>query len=176
MRQDSRRRDRGFTMVELMIVVGVIGVLASIAIPNYQKLTARSRRAEMLTAVGKLKFFFKNAHDNNGTFEASDVAVGSASAVNPDPTLAPLGQMSVWDSHRVGWSDMPFGLDGGLRMRYLYKVNSKDEIEFEACGAFPGFGPLTATCGDLAIKGNYFYDEKFEANGTSTVVEFPNAF
>ena len=69
---------RGFTLVELMIVVGVIGILASIAIPGYQKLTARSHRSEMVTAMGKFKFFFKNAHDNNGTFETSDVASEAA--------------------------------------------------------------------------------------------------
>ena len=48
MRQEFRRRDRGFTLVELMIVVGVIGVIASLAIPNYLRFTARSSRSEML--------------------------------------------------------------------------------------------------------------------------------
>src|SRR5262249_3726086 len=62
------RVHRGFTIVELMIVVGIIGILASIAIPGYQKLTARSHRSEMLTAINKFKFFFKNSYDTAGSF------------------------------------------------------------------------------------------------------------
>ena len=174
------RRDRGFTLVEMMIVVGVIGIIASIAIPNYQKLTARSHRAEMVTAIGKFKFFFKNAHDNNGTFATSDVSdAGGQSQVNPDPTLAALGLAAVWDSKRTGWKDMPFGLEGGIQMRYYFQVNAPDEVEFEACANFPSFGPLIVPCGDMGINGNYFYDEKFEGDGTNPPgypAELPAAF
>ena len=158
---------RGFTLVEMMIVIGVIGIIASIAIPNYQKLSARGFRSEMVTAIGKFKFFFKNAHDNNGTFATSDVATGSGSQVNPDPATAPLGIGTTWDSKRTGWKDMPFGLDGSIKMRYKFNVISKDEVEFEACGSFPAFGPLTIPCGDMGMNGNYFYDDHIGADGAS---------
>ncbi|HUJ27253.1 MAG TPA: prepilin-type N-terminal cleavage/methylation domain-containing protein [Myxococcales bacterium] len=175
-----RRRDRGFTLVEIMIVLGVMGIMASIAIPNYQKLTARGYRSEMVTAIGKFKFFFKNAHDNNATFATSDVPdSGGQSQVNPDPTLAALGIPAQWDGKRTGWKDMPFGLEGGIRMRYYFQVNSPDEVEFEACGNFPSFGPLTVPCGDMGINGNYFYDEKVEGDGTNPPgypAELPAAF
>jgi len=38
-------RARGFTMVELMIAVALIGIITSIAIPGYQRITARGRRS-----------------------------------------------------------------------------------------------------------------------------------
>src|SRR2546429_4760728 len=104
MRKNAPRRSaRGFTLVELMIVVGVIGILASIAIPNYQKLTARSHRSEMVTAISKFKFFFKNAFDNAGSFLPAGKTVGFVSAVNPDPAAVPLGLAEPWDGQRDRW-------------------------------------------------------------------------
>src|SRR5438128_2475460 len=126
MRKPARRAPRGFTLVEMMIVVGVIGILASIAIPNYQKITARSHRSEMVNAISKFKFFFKNAYDSNGTFVPATTWAGyPSSAINPDPALAPVGLPVAWDQKRNGWTDIPFGLEGGIRLRYMYKVNSK---------------------------------------------------
>lgn len=44
----------GFTLVELMIVVAIIGILASIAVPNYQKYQARARQSEAKVSLGAL--------------------------------------------------------------------------------------------------------------------------
>src|SRR5205085_214370 len=85
MRTNRRRMSRGFTLVEMMIVVGVIGVIASIAIPNYQKLTARSHRSEMLTTLSKVRLYFKNLHDGQGTFSIPGTrAPTESSDINPD--------------------------------------------------------------------------------------------
>ena len=52
------KREKGFTLIELMIVVAIIGILAAIAIPNFLKFQARARQSEAKT---NLKGFFTAA-------------------------------------------------------------------------------------------------------------------
>lgn len=130
----------------------------------------------MLTAMSKIRLYFKNSYDNQGTFSTPQtMAQSTPSAVNPDIST-PIGQPAGWVTNATGWGDLPFPPEGGLRMRYLYKINAPDQIEFEVCGLFPGLGSASVPCGDLAINGNYFYDEQFNGNGTSAVVQLPNVF
>jgi len=72
----------GFTLIELMIVVAIIGILASLAIPAYQSYAIRAQIVEGLNMSGPLKTAIAAFHSDNGAFpidnsDASLLAAGS---------------------------------------------------------------------------------------------------
>ncbi len=61
------KQQSGFTLIELMIVVAIIGILAAIAIPAYQDYTARAQAAEATTLLGGLKAPIVEYYNSEGS-------------------------------------------------------------------------------------------------------------
>ena len=64
-------KQSGFTLIELMVVVAIIGVLSAIAIPQYQNYVARAQVAEGFSLLGSGKMAVAESYNENGSFPAN---------------------------------------------------------------------------------------------------------
>jgi type IV pilus assembly protein PilA len=82
----ARRAQAGFTLIELMIVVAIIGILAAIAIPQYQTYIAKSQVSRVMSEVGSQKTAVEDCLNNGqtGTGAATDATTcgGTATGSN----------------------------------------------------------------------------------------------
>ncbi|MFO1400089.1 MAG: pilin [Steroidobacteraceae bacterium] len=69
-------RTRGFTLIELMIVVAIIGILASIALPAYQDYTIRAQVVEAFALAGDVKPSVQEFRVDRGRFPANNAEAG----------------------------------------------------------------------------------------------------
>jgi type IV pilus assembly protein PilA len=76
------KAQQGFTLIELMIVVAIIGILAAIAMPAYQDYTKRSHVTEGLNLAASAKSGVTEFFADRGAFPTSNVEAGLATATN----------------------------------------------------------------------------------------------
>jgi len=72
------KKQQGFTLIELMIVVAIIGILAAIAIPAYQDYTIRAQVSEGLNLSGGAKAAVTEYFQDRGTMPADNAEAGLA--------------------------------------------------------------------------------------------------
>jgi len=76
-------KQSGFTLIELMIVVAIIGVLSAVAIPQYQNYVARAQVSEGFSLLGSGKMAVAEYYNENGSFPANNATarLGAANTI-----------------------------------------------------------------------------------------------
>lgn len=72
----QRDKEKGFTLIELMIVVAILGILAAIAIPNFMRFQAKSRQSESKTNLGAIGTTAEAFRAENDTYIATVAQLG----------------------------------------------------------------------------------------------------
>ncbi|MUJ24661.1 type IV pilin protein [Aliivibrio fischeri] len=84
----KRQGQKGFTLIELMIVVAVIGVLSAIAIPQYQNYVQKSEAAAGLATLRALQTNIDTFIADNGDFPTDVTTIGATTNMNKLGTIA----------------------------------------------------------------------------------------
>jgi len=95
------RSSNGFTLIEVMIVVAILGILAAISIPLYQGYVAKSQLSRAVGELGQYRTGIEDAMGNNQPF--TNDAIGYVPPISPPATrrrTSPPSMLTVLVSYR----------------------------------------------------------------------------
>jgi len=166
----NRRKQDGFTLIELMIVVAIIGILAAIAIPAFINYVKRSKTSE---APANLKALFTGAASYYNSESSQQALIArSAGAVTTTRCVAAaaIQPATIPGSQKfaIDWGAVGMTAEIGTWQSLQWQVSDPVYYQYQVT---PEVG---AGCGDMSVVGAHIYT--FAANGDLDADMVPSLF
>lgn len=165
-----RRPSRGFTLIEIMMVVAMIGILSSVALPEFWRLNLRARTAErraIITAISRAMtdYTLNNPRLPGGTLTGD---------WNPTGPLSTSKR--IFDQTAPGWRLLPLSIEGTTYYSYKFVADdttSPSTLDVYAAGDLDGDGVAsTKQVSYLGLGDAYAYKQESPLEGMEDVGTF----
>lgn len=136
----KKRLQQGFTLIELMIVVAIIGILAAVALPAYQDYTTRARMSEVVLAASSCRSTISEVFQNVSTLPKA----GNWGCENKTAPTKHVKEIATTDSGQIEVQAQ--GFDDSINNKWLVLT------PLDSAGKTPAAGTTVAkwTCGPKA--------------------------